>query len=80
MTTPEQLAGITYAEVGIDVSRYRSGKNHKTTCPSCGPTRKNPQDRSLSVDMEKGQWHCHNCNWNSGLILERRAHEGVAVR
>jgi twinkle protein len=70
----EEDAGITYAELGIDLSRYRSGKDFKTFCPQCHHQRKHRQDRSLSVEVEAGHWVCHNpeCAWHSGLGVEGR--------
>jgi twinkle protein len=78
-TEAERLAGFSYADCDIDTSRCRPGaKNCKTVCPSCAPTAKHQGKRDLSVDLEKGQWHCFNpgCEWKSGLILERREREG----
>ena len=75
----EQLAGITFESIGIDISRCSSGgKNCKTKCPKCSPTAHDPRKRDLSVDMDKGQFLCHNpgCEWKGGLILERREREG----
>lgn len=73
MTGPELEAGITYAEIGIDIGRCR-GPECKTFCPECHASRKNQQDKSLSVNLERGEWNCHNdqCGWHSGLGIEGR--------
>lgn len=81
-TEAERLAGFSYEQCGIDISRCRPGaKNCKTGCPSCGPTASHSGKKDLSVDLAKGQWVCHNdgCGWRSGLILERRAAEGHKI-
>ena len=53
-----------YAEFGIDIPYgCRSGKI-KTICPQCHDLRSNKRDKSLSVDLDKGVWHCHYCNWS----------------
>jgi twinkle protein len=80
----EEEAGITYGEVGIDLRGYRSGKDYKTFCPRCHGSRKNKSDKSLSVEIETGQWHCWNpgCEWNargSGLGIEGRERQRVNV-
>ncbi len=70
----EEEAGISYAELGINITRWRGERNHKTWCPECGGTRKNKSDKSLSVEVEEGQWRCHNtgCDWHGGLGAEGR--------
>lgn len=44
----------------IDIKGKSSGQI-KTTCPSCGPERKNKRDRSLSVNVSQGVAKCHHC-------------------
>lgn len=49
---------FNWHKLGIDVSRiHREGK---TVCPKCGPTRRNKRDKSLSVNVETGDYNCHN--------------------
>jgi hypothetical protein len=80
MTPPEAEAGITYAELGImGLDRCRRTEC-KTLCPKCTPTRKNKRDRSLSVNVERGEWNCHNCHWHSGLGIEGRERNMVGTR
>lgn len=73
MTHAEQEAGITYAELDIDIGRRSSG-NIKTFCPKCHHLRNDKSDKSLSVDLNTGQWLCHypKCGWHSGLGIEGR--------
>lgn len=54
---------MNWSEVGIDISKVRGQSDSKILCPKCTPTRKNKSDRSLSVNIAKGVWHCHNCQW-----------------
>lgn len=42
-------------------------KSQKVACPKCSGERKNKADKSLSVNAEKGVFHCHHCGW-SGRI------------
>lgn len=40
----------------------------KTDCPKCkNDRRKHPNDKSLSVNIDEGVWHCHHCNWTGSL-------------
>lgn len=68
----ETEARLSYADVGIDLSRYRSGANFKTHCPQCHDSRKNRTDLSLSVHVHEGEWNCFHCGWQSGLGKEAR--------
>lgn len=62
----------SYSDFGIDVpSSSRSG-NVKTYCPKCRDTRSNKRDKSLSVDVARGVWHCHYCNWSGSLNVGKR--------
>ena len=53
-----------FAEFGIDVPYGRRSGKIKTICPQCHDLRSNKRDKSLSVDLDKGVWHCHYCNWS----------------
>ena len=49
-----------FNKLNIDVRGHGSGRV-KTFCPFCHGTRHNKQDRSLSVDIDKGLYLCHYC-------------------
>ena len=49
-----------FKKLNIDVRGHGSGRV-KTFCPFCHGTRHNKQDRSLSVDIDKGLYLCHYC-------------------
>lgn len=51
---------------GIDLTKVRAGKGF---CPACHHSRKHKHDRSLSVDVEKGLFNCHNCNFSGTAMV-----------
>ena len=56
----------------------------KSPCPSCGPTRKNKHDKSLSItrlNASQVVWNCHNvgCDFRGGHD-DNFATEGKRVR
>ena len=53
-------------DLGISLKGNPSG-DVKTKCPQCGPTRKNKSDVSLSVNVNKGVYNCHNCGWSGSV-------------
>lgn len=53
-----------YSEFGIEIPYGRRSGKIKTICPKCHDQRSNKRDKSLSVDLDKGVWHCHYCNWS----------------
>jgi twinkle protein len=56
----------TFEEFGIDL-RGRSGIEVKTTCPQCSKDRKKKNYPCLSVNTERGLWHCWHCEWSGSL-------------
>jgi len=42
----------------------------KLKCPKCSPTRKNKSDKSLSVDLLRGLYNCHNCGWKGNVKIK----------
>ena len=58
----------TFEEYGIKIPYRRRNGNVKCVCPNCKTSgRSHPEDRSLSVNLDTGLWHCHYCNWSGGL-------------
>lgn len=57
-----------WQDLGIDI-RGRTSGQVKTRCPSCGPTRRNQRDQSLSVNLDDGVFRCHDdgCNFQGRL-------------
>ena len=60
ITTPAK----TFEDFGIHVTG--SGEV-STTCPQCSASRRKKNDRCLSVNTDKGVWHCNHCGWSGGL-------------
>jgi len=56
------------AAIGIPLKKF-SGTT-KTICPKCSHTRKKQKDPCLSVDIDNGLFHCHNCNWKGGVSMK----------
>jgi len=52
---------------GIKLKGKRSG-TIKTLCPNCSHTRKHRSEPCLSVDIDKGVYNCHNCEFKGGVI------------
>lgn len=50
----------------------RSAKfgSFKMRCPQCSDTRKNKDDRCLSIRVDETGlgWRCFNCNWSGGEL------------
>ena len=58
----------TFEEYGIKIPYRRSSGNVKCVCPNCKNSgRTHPEDKSLSVSLDTGVWHCHYCGWSGGL-------------
>ena len=51
--------------IGIDLKR--TGGQTKELCPKCSETRKNKSERCLSVNIDTGQYLCHNCQWKGSV-------------
>lgn len=56
-----------YINYGIEIPFRRKTGNVKCVCPNCKNSRSHPNDRSLSVNLDKGVWNCHHCNWTGAL-------------
>ena len=61
---------MRWNELNIDVPYSRTSGNIKTFCPQCRETRSNKRDKSLSVNLSDGVYHCHYCGW-SGCAAEK---------
>ncbi len=58
---------MEWQDVGIEIKSSWHG-NVKTHCPQCRDTRKNKNDKSLSVNLDEKVWNCHHCGWTGKLI------------
>ncbi|WP_288955964.1 toprim domain-containing protein [uncultured Polaribacter sp.] len=61
----------TFNDYNIDVGNKTAGKL-KTKCPECSHKRKNKSDKSLSVDIDKGLFNCHNCGWSGTTKFQKK--------
>lgn len=60
---------LEWDKYGIDPQKVRGSKS---TCPKCSADRKNKKDKCLSVDVETGLFHCHNCGWKGTAATYQR--------
>lgn len=65
----------SYSDFGIDIPSGRNSGKMKVICPKCHEQRKNKRDKSLSVDLDKGVWHCHYCSWSGTIHVGERSHD-----
>lgn len=58
----------------IEIGIYPKGNasKQKLVCPKCSQTRKNKTDKSLSVDILRGLYNCHNCSWKGNVKIKER--------
>jgi len=68
-----------FHSLNIDTGRRTAG-HLKTICPQCIATRHNKRDKSLSVDLDTGLYHCFHCGWKGCVpdeteLRERRQKE-----
>lgn len=58
------MTTIDWKAYGIEIGTNRASGQVKVLCPQCTPTRTNKSDRSLSCNLETGEFLCHHCNWH----------------
>lgn len=57
---------LSWGDLGVDTRGATSGQI-KTLCPKCSRTRKKPNEPCLSVNLDDGVAHCHNCGESYSL-------------
>lgn len=62
-----------FSDYKIEIPYGRRTGNVKCYCPKCHDQRTDKRDKSLSVNIDKGVWHCHNMSYHcarqfSGII------------
>jgi len=55
---------------GIECKNLRG--DQKIVCPKCSETRTNKKDLCLSVNVDKGVWRCHHCDFFGGIFLPKK--------
>lgn len=61
-----------YSDFGIEIPSFKTSGNVKVICPHCHDQRTNKRDKSLSVNLDKGIWHCHYCSWSGTIHVGER--------
>lgn len=56
-----------YSDYGIHIPDGRTSGKVRMTCPMCHDRRHDKRDRCLSIDLDKGVWHCHYCGWSGSV-------------
>jgi len=58
----------SFSDYGIVLPTGAYG-NVRAICPQCTQTRKpqHQKNKDLSVEVDKGTWLCHHCDWTGGL-------------
>lgn len=63
----------SFFDANIEVGNKSTGQI-KIKCPECSHSRKNKNDKCLSVSLDKQTWNCHNCGWAGGIVKEQRTY------
>lgn len=58
----------TFADMGIAIPPGASGEI-SLTCPKCSHTRDKSTVPCMSVNVDKGLWNCHHCEWGGALSV-----------
>mgnify|MGYP003134432308 FL=1 len=53
--------------IALGIKIKSNANNQKLRCPKCSETRKNKQDRCLSINLEQGLYNCHHCGWGGNV-------------
>ena len=64
---------LNWEKYGIQAPYGRSG-NRKVFCPQCHEQRRDKRDKSLSINLETGEFNCHYCGF-SGCAAEKEPWE-----
>lgn len=59
-----------FSDFGIEVPVGAAGEV-RVPCPKCGPTHRNPRDKVLAANVDRGLWLCHRCGWKGSLSINR---------
>lgn len=60
---------MDWARFGISIPYNRTSGQVKIFCPQCHDRRTDKRDKSLSINLETGMFHCHYCGF-SGCAAE----------
>lgn len=57
------MSTMDFSRFGIDVPPNRTTGKYRTICPQCNDRRTNKRDKCLSIDLDRGLFHCHYCGF-----------------
>lgn len=59
-----------FSDYGLELPPGAAGEV-RVACPVCGPSHRHPRDRVVAVNVERGIWKCHRCEWRGALWIKR---------
>lgn len=57
----------TFSDFDIDLPPGRISGQVYAVCPKCSSDRRKKSQKCLSVNLDKGVWNCHHCQWTGSL-------------
>src|SRR5215813_14095751 len=57
----------TFSDFCIQIPEGAKGPEVFSQCPECSHTRTKSRVKCLSVNIDKGLWCCHHCDWAGSL-------------
>ncbi len=57
----------TWIDFGIELPANAISGEVQVLCPMCSPGRRKKSVTCLSVNIDKGAWNCHHCDWRGYL-------------
>lgn len=60
----------------LGIKLFRRNGSEKTKCPQCSDSRKNKNDKPLSVNITTGDYNCHNCGFKGNVRAFERKRDG----
>ena len=68
----------SFSDYRIDIPAGACGQV-RVLCPECSESRPKKRDKCLAVDIQRGVWYCHHCQWSGGLKGEKKRGAGKNV-
>lgn len=65
---------LNWEKYGISAPFGSRSGNKKVFCPQCHDERRDKRDKSLSINLATGEFHCHYCGF-SGCVAEKEPWE-----
>lgn len=77
MSSVDRQAGLH--DYGIDIEPGAYGEV-RAICPECSHTRVKSREKCLSVNVDKGTWICHHCEWSGGLGVKAQINHRATTK